>query len=54
MNGGWVANDEACPTYQEIINNFMIGQEFIVKEFGEEALSKIGWQLDPFGHSKTN
>lgn len=54
VNGGWVANDEACPLYQDIINNFMIGQDFIINEFGSKFLSKVGWQLDPFGHSKMN
>jgi alpha-mannosidase len=23
INGGWVANDEACPTYEEIIMNML-------------------------------
>ena len=25
INGGWTANDEACPTYEEIIMNIMVG-----------------------------
>ena len=54
VNGGWVANDEACPNYQDILTNYIVGQNFIKKEFGEEAIPKIGWYLDSFGHSKTN
>jgi len=26
VNGGWVANDEACPTYEDILANFIVGQ----------------------------
>ena len=25
-----------------------------MKEFGEDAIPKIGWYVDSFGHSKTN
>jgi hypothetical protein len=25
VNGGWVASDEACPTYEEIIDNIVMG-----------------------------
>ena len=56
VNGGWSMHDEACPTYGEMINNMVMGHQFIQKEFGEEtaAKMKIGWQLDDFGHSNTN
>ena len=29
----------------------MIGHNFIMNEFGEDAIPNIGWSLDPFGHS---
>ncbi len=32
----------------------MIGHQFILKEFGVNAIPKIGWVLDSFGHSQTN
>jgi alpha-mannosidase len=48
--GGWVANDEACPTYEEIIVNYMIGHEFLKKEMNVEA-PKVAWLVDSFGHS---
>ena len=44
--------DEACTSYEDIIENFVIGHEFALKNFGVKP--RIGWQLDPFGHSNTN
>ena len=52
VNGGWVDNDEACPHFDDIINNMMIGHEFIKNTFG--VAPKIGWDIDTFGHSDTN
>ena len=52
INGGWSMHDEACPTYEDMINNMMIGHDIILKEFGVKP--RIGWQVDPFGHSNTN
>jgi len=52
INAGWSMHDEACPTYEDMINNMMYGQQFALKEFG--AKPRIGWQIDPFGHSNTN
>ena len=54
VNGGWAAHDEACNTYQDMIANMMIGHNFILNEFGEHAIPKIGWSIDSFGHSLTN
>jgi alpha-mannosidase len=52
LAGGWSSHDEACPTYEEFIANMMAGHQFILKEFG--VTPRVGWQLDPFGHSSTN
>ena len=52
MNGGWSASDEATPDFDDILNNMMIGHEFLDNEFGVKP--KIGWDLDTFGHSDTN
>ena len=49
MNGGWVANDEACPTFEDIILNMMLGHAFLMREFGVKP--KMAWHCDPFGHS---
>ena len=45
-------HDEACPTYEDMIQNMMIGHDFIMKEFGIKP--RIGWTIDPFGHSNFN
>jgi alpha-mannosidase len=51
-NGGWSANDEACPTFNDIIDNMLIGHEFLMKEFGIKP--RAAWLIDSFGHSSTN
>ena len=50
--GGWTSTDEACPNYEDLINNVMIGHQFLQKEFG--VTPSIGWNLDAAGHSATN
>jgi hypothetical protein len=52
VNGGWVMNDEATPIYQDIINQMRLGMDFLYSEF--QIIPKIGWSLDPFGHSATH
>ena len=52
VGGGLVMNDEATPYYQDIIDNIRLGNQFIFDEFNERV--KIGWYLDPFGHSSAN
>jgi len=41
INAGWSMHDEACPTYEDMINNMMFGHEFLLKEFG--VTPRIGW-----------
>jgi alpha-mannosidase len=41
--------DEAVTHYDDIINNFIIGHEFLLKEIGTKP--RVAWQIDPFGHS---
>lgn len=48
--GGWVANDEACPTFEEILGNYMVGHEFLKKEMAMDP-PKVAWLVDSFGHS---
>ena len=45
-------HDEACPIYEDVIDNMKIGHEFILEEFGVKP--RIGWSIDPFGHSNAN
>ena len=40
-NGGWVSSDEACPNYEDLINNMVLGHAFLKKEFG--VIPRIGW-----------
>lgn len=52
INGGFSSTDEACPYYQDLIENIMVGHKFIQENFGVQP--RIGWNIDPFGHSNTN
>ena len=47
-----MSTDEATPNYNEILRNFEMATEFLIAEFGVKP--KVGWQLDPFGHSAVN
>lgn len=54
VNGGWTMQCEATPHYLDMIDQTTLGHRFLKEEFaGETAVPKIGWQLDPFGHSAT-
>ena len=33
--------DEACPTYEDIIENFAVGHKFVKDNFGVKP--RIGW-----------
>lgn len=45
-------HDEACPSYDDMINNMYYGHKFLFDEFN--YIPKVAWQLDPFGHSASN
>ncbi|XP_020573833.1 alpha-mannosidase At3g26720-like [Phalaenopsis equestris] len=49
INGGMCMHDEAAPHYIDMIDQTTLGHRFIKKEFGRTP--RIGWQIDPFGHS---
>ena len=44
-------NDEASTDYNAIIDQMSIGLRFVEENFGAEARPRIGWHIDPFGHS---
>jgi lysosomal alpha-mannosidase len=52
ISGGWSMNDEGVTHYNSIIDQHSLGAEFLRDQFGDCARPKIGWQIDPFGHSR--
>ncbi|CAG5117924.1 unnamed protein product, partial [Candidula unifasciata] len=50
--GGWCMNDEAATHYSAIIDQHKLGFEYLRLNFGDCGRPKIGWQIDPFGHSR--
>ena len=52
VNGGLSQADESIPSYEELIDNQMIGHSFMQKEFG--IIPKVGWNMETLGHSAAN
>ena len=48
-NGAWVENDEAVCYYDDILDQYTIGHEYLYTNFAYQT--KIGWATDSFGHS---
>ncbi|KAH8283700.1 hypothetical protein KR018_012603 [Drosophila ironensis] len=51
-NGAWSMNDEAAVNYQSVIDQFALGLKFLDDTFGVCGRPTVGWQIDPFGHSR--
>jgi lysosomal alpha-mannosidase len=50
--GGWVHTDESNEHFEDIIENFVQGHQWLSKEFG--IIPRIGWNIDAFGHTQAN
>ena len=51
VNGGVAVHDNANSHVDDILNNYEFGREFSKNVLGIDP--RIGWLIDPFGHSKT-
>ena len=54
VSGGWSMNDEGCTHYSSIIDSMTWGHRRLSEIMGGSkcAIPRIGWQIDPFGHSR--
>ena len=51
LNGGFAVHDNAAPYFDDILNTYEYGREFVFKQFGQ--VPRTGWLIDPFGLSLT-
>eukprot|EP00591_Stephanopyxis_turris_P017428 CAMPEP_0195539222 /NCGR_PEP_ID=MMETSP0794_2-20130614/49941_1 /TAXON_ID=515487 /ORGANISM="Stephanopyxis turris, Strain CCMP 815" /LENGTH=1047 /DNA_ID=CAMNT_0040673245 /DNA_START=100 /DNA_END=3243 /DNA_ORIENTATION=+ len=51
VNGGWCMHDEAATHFMGMIDQTTLGHSFLKETF--DFTPRVGWQIDPFGHSAT-
>ena len=44
INGGWCMSDEAAPFYVDMVDQQTLGHQFLLQQFGTDAIPKTGWQ----------
>ena len=49
VNGGWCMHDEAAASYGDMLDQTALGHAWLRDNLNASA--RVGWQLDPFGHS---
>jgi len=53
VNGGYVQHDEATTHYVAMIDQTTRGHRWLAREL-DLPPPRVGWQIDPFGHSRTH
>ncbi|TRZ06516.1 hypothetical protein HGM15179_020594 [Zosterops borbonicus] len=52
VGGGWCMSDEATTHYGAALEQLGLGRRLLRSLFGACGTPRVGWQIDPFGHSR--